>query len=170
VLWSSDQLLVTHGVELLAWCATKEGDYEAAASLFGAADRMWAHLGGNFSGFRAIAWHRDRCLDEAKRALSPSGFEQALAEGSSMSRDAVLEWAVRASVPAATDDSGTPLTTRELEVARLVARGLTNRDIAERLTISTRTVESHVEHILTKLRLPNRTQVATWIATGAGQS
>ena len=54
------------------------------------------------------------------------------------------------------------LTAREQEVARLVAEGLTNPEIAGRLVVSPRTVEKHVEHVLTKLGLATRAQVATW--------
>src|SRR6185503_3782130 len=59
----------------------------------------------------------------------------------------------------------TSLTKREREVAAYVAEGLTNRDIAERLVISDRTVESHVEHIRNKLGVRSRAQVATWTVT-----
>jgi DNA-binding CsgD family transcriptional regulator len=55
------------------------------------------------------------------------------------------------------------LTRRELEVAELVGRGLTNRQIAERLVLSERTAQNHVQHILTKLGLANRSQVAVWV-------
>ena len=54
------------------------------------------------------------------------------------------------------------LTRRETEVAMLAARGLTNRDIAARLCLSVRTVEVHIDHILTKLGFRNRTQLAAW--------
>ena len=54
------------------------------------------------------------------------------------------------------------LTRRELEVADLVARGLTNREIASRLFLSERTAQNHVQHILDKLDLPNRSQIALW--------
>ena len=54
------------------------------------------------------------------------------------------------------------LTRREREVAELVAQGLTNREIAGRLFLSERTVENHMQHILTKLGLANRSQVAVW--------
>lgn len=60
------------------------------------------------------------------------------------------------------DERGAPLTPREREVAALVAQGLTNREIAERLYLSERTAQNHVQHILTKLRLPNRGQIAVW--------
>lgn len=56
-----------------------------------------------------------------------------------------------------------PLTRRETEVAELVAKGLTNREIATRLFISERTVESHVEQIRNKLGFHSRTQIAAWM-------
>lgn len=55
-----------------------------------------------------------------------------------------------------------PLSARELEVVALVAAGRTNREIAAELFISERTAQNHVQHILTKLGLDNRTQIATW--------
>jgi DNA-binding NarL/FixJ family response regulator len=54
------------------------------------------------------------------------------------------------------------LSSREAEVARLVAEGLSNRQIAERLFISERTAENHVRHILTKLGFATRSQIAAW--------
>ena len=54
------------------------------------------------------------------------------------------------------------LTPRELDVADLVAEGLTNREIASRLFLSERTAQNHVQHILDKLDLPNRSQIALW--------
>jgi DNA-binding CsgD family transcriptional regulator len=58
-----------------------------------------------------------------------------------------------------------PLTPREREVAALVAQGLTNRQIAARLCLSERTAQNHVQHILTKLGLSNRSQIAVWITS-----
>ena len=55
--------------------------------------------------------------------------------------------------------AGEGLTRRESEVAELVARGMTNREITARLYVSTRTVETHVDHILRKLDLSTRTQL-----------
>lgn len=63
-----------------------------------------------------------------------------------------------ASLPPTTD----PLTEREVEVLRLVAQGLSNDDIAEQLVVSERTVRTHVSHILDKLHLANRTQMALY--------
>lgn len=63
-------------------------------------------------------------------------------------------------------EPGVLLTAREHEVARLVARGLTNRGIAEALVISERTVDTHVQNILRKLDLSTRAQVAVWAING----
>jgi DNA-binding NarL/FixJ family response regulator len=59
-----------------------------------------------------------------------------------------------------------PLTAREREIADLVTAALTNRQIADRLVLSERTVESHVRNILAKLGLANRTQIATLSRSG----
>jgi DNA-binding NarL/FixJ family response regulator len=56
----------------------------------------------------------------------------------------------------------TVLSPREEEVAALVAEGLTNRQIADRLVISERTAQNHVQHILTKLGFSARSQIAAW--------
>jgi DNA-binding NarL/FixJ family response regulator len=61
-----------------------------------------------------------------------------------------------------------PLSPRELEVAALVADGNTNKEIAAALFLSERTAQNHVQHILTKLGLANRTQVAAWFRERRG--
>ena len=55
-----------------------------------------------------------------------------------------------------------PLTEREVEVLKLVAKGRSNQEIAERLVVSERTVGAHVSNILSKLHLANRTQAALY--------
>jgi len=64
--------------------------------------------------------------------------------------------------------SARSLTEREREVALLVAQGLTNREIAERLSLSVRTAESHVEQIRSKLGFHTRSQIATWVTERSG--
>ena len=56
------------------------------------------------------------------------------------------------------------LTKREWQVARLLAEGLTNPEIAGRLTIGKRTVDTHVAHLMNKLTVRSRTQIAAWLA------
>jgi non-specific serine/threonine protein kinase len=60
------------------------------------------------------------------------------------------------------DGAANPLTRREREIAEQVAKGHTNRRIALELTVSQRTVEGHVEKIMTKLGFSSRTQIAAW--------
>ena len=68
---------------------------------------------------------------------------------------------LRARLPA-TAAARSPLSPRELEVAGLVARGMTNKQIGEALYLSERTAENHVRHILVKLGFSNRSQIAVW--------
>jgi DNA-binding NarL/FixJ family response regulator len=73
--------------------------------------------------------------------------------------------ALRARTPAAAG-ADSPLSPRELGVARLVARGLTNKQIGETLFVSERTAENHFQHILVKLAFSNRSQIAAWATVG----
>jgi DNA-binding NarL/FixJ family response regulator len=75
-----------------------------------------------------------------------------------------VDEAVALAFGTATPRSASPsgLSARELEVVRLVADGLANKAIGSRLHLSVRTVESHVRHVLQKVGLENRTQLATW--------
>jgi DNA-binding CsgD family transcriptional regulator len=61
-----------------------------------------------------------------------------------------------------------PLTAREFEVAKLIAQGLTNAEIGEAIFVSPKTVSAHVEHMLAKLGVARRTEIAAWIATVLG--
>ena len=65
------------------------------------------------------------------------------------------------------DEPWRPLTTREFEVARLIAAGQTNAEIAFELSIASKTASAHVEHILAKLGVARRAEIATWVATVA---
>ncbi len=97
---------------------------------------------------RRAATLAEQCAHTARRL----GMAPALAEATALLDDLV---GVRADGPAA-------LTPREREIAALVADGLANKAIADRLVLSERTVETHVRNLLTKLGLRNRTQVAAW--------
>jgi non-specific serine/threonine protein kinase len=83
-----------------------------------------------------------------------------LARGSSTLASHPVTWV--ASVPVADAGGAYRLTRRERQVAQLVARGLSNREIAEQLVVNERTVEVHVRNCLAKLGFRSRTQLALW--------
>jgi DNA-binding CsgD family transcriptional regulator len=105
-------------------------------------------------------------LERARQALTPAVAETAWAAGRDISLDdavaEVLDVATNARLTPVADDQRAPLTAREREVAVLIARGLTNRGVAEALVITQRTAERHVENILGKLGLHTRAQIAVW--------
>jgi len=99
-----------------------------------------------------LAWEEGRGMD-AERAI---GFARELAH----EHLAVAELSappVHARLP------GSPLTSREREIALLLARGYSNRQLAEALVITEQTAETHVKHILSKLELRSRHQVTEWV-------
>lgn len=77
---------------------------------------------------------------------------------------AVEPSAAPASGKSLSEPAGSPLTRREAEIAALVARGLTNRQIAQTLVITEGTAANHVQHILNKLGFDSRAQIAAWAA------
>jgi DNA-binding CsgD family transcriptional regulator len=97
-----------------------------------------------------------RLLDTSRQAATDMGMAPLLAD---LERLAVELRAAQAS----------PLTRREHEVAQLVARGLTNRQMATALHLSERTAENHVEHILNKLGFSARSQIAAWVGSHEGR-
>jgi predicted ATPase/DNA-binding CsgD family transcriptional regulator len=110
-------------------------------------------------------------VDPARAALDQEQADAAWAEGTRLSLDEAVAYALTdpAAAPAVRWEGarqardGGVLSRREREVALLVARGLTNRQIANQLVIAERTVEGHVERIRGKLQARSRTQVAVWV-------
>ncbi|MEW2511188.1 helix-turn-helix transcriptional regulator [Streptomyces sp. NPDC046870] len=91
-----------------------------------------------------------------REALTAAAFDREFRRGARATVDEAMAHVLD-------DAAGVPgLTRRESQVAELVAEGLTNKDIAARLTIAQRTAENHVERILGKLGLTSRTQLAVW--------
>ncbi len=159
-------------LEELALVAIESGDAERAARLFGAIEQLWKLMGGSpvINSSYYLRWHRDG-ESQAKKVLGDQAYEKAYRQGTQLGNEQAgahppSEQApatpTRAKVPAA--GSALPvLTRREQEVAKLVAQGLSNKDISEALVISQRTAETHVEHILSKLGATSRVQIATWV-------
>jgi predicted ATPase/DNA-binding CsgD family transcriptional regulator len=155
-----DRFVIPIGLTGFAGLAAKTGKHRMALRLAGAAE--------------AYRDAYESALPEPNRAyldswLAPS-FKAAgaaaarlVAEGRQMTLPAALEYAVTTEPEEAwRTGPGQALTRREAEVAVLAARGLTNREIAARLCLSVRTVEVHVDRILTKLGFRTRTQLAAW--------
>ncbi|QUQ66496.1 multidomain-containing protein family protein [Kutzneria sp. CA-103260] len=103
--------------------------------------------------------HVDTAMATARAALSAQAAREATEAGERMTLVQAIAYSLRETVA---DHDDSPLSQRELDVAMLTAEGLTNREIAVRLSISERTVETHLLHIRTKLDLRTRAQVAAW--------
>jgi predicted ATPase/DNA-binding CsgD family transcriptional regulator len=136
--------------------ASGEGRYRSALRLAGAAAAIARRDGLHLH--EQLRRQVQPWLDRAQADVGSATAEQLAQEGSRLSFDELVDEALRVS-----DDSRNgPLSTREREIADLVARGLTNREIAEQLIISTRTVESHVDHIKAKLGFGRRARIVAW--------
>ena len=124
-----------------------------AAKLIGASEALREVIGlSNFEGRLAAARAN---LDEA-------AFETARSEGRAMSPEEAIEYALSEDVPNRQPPVAESLTAREREVALLAALGLTNRRIAEELSISEHTAANHVRKILKKLGVRSRTQIPSF--------
>lgn len=159
-----DRLGLGVNLEVHAWFAAGARDHERAARLLGAADAVWAAAGSRMGEFGYLSRFRDACVAATRTGLGEAAFQAALARGAAMPAGEAVAYALtdRPSGAQAPGKIG-PLTRRETEIARLVAEGLSNKDIAGRLVISQRTAEGHIEHILDKLGFSSRVQVAAWI-------
>jgi non-specific serine/threonine protein kinase len=146
----------------------------AATRLFGAAETLREACGVVLPApLRTLA---DRDLSVLRQHLDEVAFGQASTEGRAMSFEQSTEYALTLMTPPEptpaepasraagrpTDAEAAPLTPREREVAVLVARGCTNREIARELVLSERTVDSHVRNIMGKLEINTRAQIAAW--------
>lgn len=161
-----DTLGLALAVDLLAWAKTAEGDGARAAALFGGSATMWRPFGSPLVGSVHLIEHHEHFEQLARRQLGEAEFQAGFDRGRALQADAVFALALgeQRAVPEATRKQASVLTKREREVAGLVAEGLTNKNIAERLVLSRRTVEGHVEKSLTKLGFTTRTQLANWVA------
>jgi non-specific serine/threonine protein kinase len=140
-----------------------DGAAERAMRLKGAADALRDRLG---SAPPSLALQsRARWVKEAEKLLGIRAHT-AWREGRALTLDEAARYALAspaAPAPRAASHGSIALSSRELEIARFVAEGLTNAEIAGRLKLSRRTVDAHLEHIRTKLGARSRVEVATWV-------
>jgi len=127
--------------------------------------RLWS--GTSFSARRRVSIGLASRLTTARQALGEAKFAAEFEAGKRLSRGEAVRFALEEredheAVSSPAIDTG-PLAKREFEVARLVAEGLSNKQIAERLIISERTAATHVGHILDKLGFNSRAQIAAWL-------
>ena len=159
-----DPRVATACLETLAWIAYEQGDVARAAVLVGSAEGLASSMGSTAVIHSSLLVYHDNCIRGAQQAMGDKAFGTEYRKGQRLGFDAAITYALneQRSVASDTDDS-VRLTKRERQVADLIADGLTNQAIADRLVISPRTAQGHVEHILAKLGFTSRTQVAAWI-------
>lgn len=157
-----EKWFLSRGLEEMASVLCKQGRFTRSARLFGAAEALRGTVGA--SVVPASRREYDAAVSELRRALKPRAFERAWAAGKALSLEDALAEALDppGSAGSSTTPALAPLTRREREVAVLVSRGLTNRDIARELFIAEGTAANHVKHILRKLGFHSRAQVAAW--------
>ena len=164
----NDHAMVAAMLELLAWATGSSGDHWQAARLLGAADALRRNVGASISTFGPLTVEMHiRCETAATASLGTEAYAQAFAEGSRHdSPSRATQYALGPAHEPATSAAATgPLTRREREVAALVAKGMSNRQIASALGLSPRTADRHVQNILGKLGFGSRAQIASWWST-----
>ncbi|WAM19168.1 protein kinase domain-containing protein [Rhodococcus sp. JS3073] len=157
-------------LEALAWISCNRRDPTRAAVLMGAADSLARSVGSAAVIHSTLLVYQKECAQSVRQELGDKEFGAARRKGDHLGFDAAIAYALHEQPPSATtrdSDASTRLTKRERQVADLIAEGLTNQAIADRLVISPRTAQGHVEHILAKLDFTSRTQIAAWVVEQA---
>jgi non-specific serine/threonine protein kinase len=176
-LRGTDRMGSTFCVEALAWIAASRHQHERAAVLLGAATGLMQSMGTAPDSYQLVAGNHRDCERRARQALGEAAFRAAYHRGLDLPADDALAYALQQSpkkppkkptAPAVSHEA--PLTSRELQVARMIAGGRSNKEIAAELVIAQRTAENHVEHILTKLGFTSRAQVASWVTASQPDS
>jgi predicted ATPase/DNA-binding NarL/FixJ family response regulator len=161
-----DQVGVALCIETLAWITASRKGPARAAILLGAAASAREAIPATLTG--PLSAYHQAAVRDCHRVLGRDMFAANLAKGRALnpaSRAAAALGEPSAAEPAAgSQDPAIRLTARELEVAALIAEGLSNKEIAARMVVSPRTAETHVQHIMDKLGFTARSQVAAWSA------
>ncbi len=163
-----DRLAQSYLLAAFGWFAAGDGQVRLGAQLLGAAEAT--RLGAGAGIIAPLAPLLDQAEKSAVAVLGRAKFDAEFTAGKRMNRDAAIGLALGESgqirARAAVGETGAGLLSkRETDVARLVAEGLTNKQIGTQLFISERTVDSHVRSILNKRGFNSRAQIAGWFAS-----
>jgi predicted ATPase/DNA-binding NarL/FixJ family response regulator len=166
-LATGHRLAIARGLQALATLEAATGRLANAVRLTGAAQARFDAIAALRSD--AAAGRSARVLKAARTALGAEAVESLLAEGQAMKPQQAAHLADAAaggsaSAAGSARGRGVSLTEREVEVARLVSRGLSNRAIGEKLFITGSTAARHVANIFAKVGVTSRAQLAAWMA------
>lgn len=159
-----DQELLVNCMEGLAMVVSMQGKHAWAAQIWGAAEALRASIGQPHAPIEQVMY--ESAVKDVRRYIGEQAFETAYEKGRMMSPDQALQEQVSiTSLPTTTTTSiarkmpkSKPdgLTSREVEVLRLVAQGMTNERVANQLIISPRTVDTHLTSIYGKIGVSSR--------------
>lgn len=157
-------------LETLAWMAAELGQYERAAWLLGCARRVCDE--SSLTLLELYLTQHEQSVSATAQGLGQAAFDAAIQRGQAMTIDEGVAFAVEGKppsqpAPAVKAEPHPLLTGRQLEIARLVAEGRSNKQIAARLFLSERTVETHITNILNRLGLSSRVQLSRWMTETA---
>jgi predicted ATPase/DNA-binding CsgD family transcriptional regulator len=163
-----DRFLTSASLEGLAKIALPRGDFVRAARLFGASETLREPFGYRRTDVVQAAYESD--LASVRTALGDVAFTAAWTEGKAMVLQRAAEYALASPETLRREGKETnpsyrrpnELAPRERAVAALIVEGKTNREIATHLAIRESTAETHVRHILNKLGVNSRAQIAAW--------
>ncbi len=157
------QLTVPEILDCLADVSRQGGNLREAARNSGAAEAARRRMG--MVRFKAFDADYEASIAALRDAMGDNDFEIAWAEGAALSTEEAVAYALRGRGERKRPTSGwDSLTPTELDVVRLVAEGIPNKDIATRLFVSPRTVQSHLRHVYNKLGLTSRVQLAQQVS------
>lgn len=160
-----NRVLIALIFSVITACQVRTGRLSDAVRLAGAAGTLWNEVGGDPTSYAIFADHVEANTRIVTEQLDQDTIGEEMTRGGRLSPAEAIAFALdekSAAQPGVRPKTG-PLTKREVEIADLVSDGLTNQEIADRLVISRRTAETHVDHILTKLEVHNRAQIASWV-------
>ena len=149
---------IIDALECLGRLTADPDDHDKAARLLGAASAL-RHATG-YQRFRLHQSSYDTAVRELRTSMGDAAFDRAHDEGATLTLDEAVNYALRGRGERNRPVIGwLSLTPAERDIARLVAEGLANKDIAARLFVSPRTVQTHVSHILAKLGAKGRVDI-----------